>query len=309
MKLSSAAWLVALSAAAALLVSACGGGSGSPAPAPAGVAVIPWVDVPSTPQSLTGSTRAARACAAADLEIVAGRAGAFHGQATQELSVRDRAADACFLAGVPQAQLPNAGARSQVSSDAFAAQRVDLAPGESATILIGTPAVCAGAGQPVVASSVVLTLPNGNPVTVSGTRVDTECGPAAVIAFEPADPAAAAPAPGPLSTLDISLSAPRTVARGAVLTYRVTMGNQSGTPVALSPCPSYTEVLGAGGTAPVQQTLLLNCAAAGSIAGNAALTYEMKLAVPTSTPTGTTKVSWKLEVPGGPVVGTAISVA
>jgi hypothetical protein len=306
MKLSSAAWLVALSAAAALLVSACGGGSGSPAPA--GVAVIPWVDVPSTPQSLVGSTRAARACAAADLEITVGRAGAFHGQATQELTVRDRAADACFLSGVPQAQLPNAGARSQVGSDAFATRRVDLAPGESATVLIGTPAVCAGAGQPVVASTVQLTLPNSNPVTVNGTRVDTQCGSAAVIAFEPTDPAPAAPAPGPLSTLNVSLSAPRTVARGAVLTYRVTMGNQSGTSVPLSPCPSYTEALGAGAAAPVQQTLLLNCGAASSIAGNAALTYEMRLTVPTSTPAGTTKVSWKLEVPGGPVVGAVISV-
>jgi hypothetical protein len=308
MKLSSAAWLVALSAAAALLLSACGGGSGSPAPAPAGVAVIPWVDVPSTPQSLTGSTRAARVCAAADLEIMAGRAGAFHGQATQELSVRDRAADACFLAGVPQAQLPNAGARSAVSTGEFAARRVDLAPGESATVLIGTPAVCAGAGQPVVASSVQLTLPSGESVTVNGTRIDTQCGSPAVLAFEPVAAAPAAPAPGPLSTLNVSVATPRTVARGAVLTYRVTLGNQSATSIALSPCPSYTEVLGTGGAVTVQQTLLLNCAAAGSIAGNAALTYEMKLTVPTSTPTGATKMSWKLEAPGGPVVGTVISV-
>jgi len=306
MRLSSAAWTVALSAAAGLLVAACGGGPGSPAPA--GVAVIPWVDVPSIPQSLAASTQAARACGAADLEIVAGMAGAFHGQATQELALRNRAADACFLPGAPQALLPNAGARGQVTSAAFATRRVDLAPGESATMLIGTPVGCA-AGQPVVASSLRLTLPNGEQVTVGGTRIDTECGSPAVIAFEPVDPAPAEPAAGPVSTLDVSLSAPRTVARGAVLSYRVTLANQSSTPVALSPCPSYTEVLGTGGAAAVQRTLLLNCGAAGSIAGGASLTFEMKLAVPASTPAGTTKVSWKLEVPGGPVVGAVTTVS
>jgi hypothetical protein len=264
--------------------------------------------VPSTPGSLAGSTRAARACAAPDLEIAAGRSGAFRGLATQELTVRDRAADACFLAGVPQAHLPNAGGRSQVDSGQFAAQRVDLAPGESAIVLIGTPAVCAGAGQPAAASSVQLTLPNGDAVTVNGTRIDTECGSPAVIEFEPVAPAPAAPVAGPLSTLNVSVATPRTVARGAVLTYRVILANPSATSVPLSPCPSYTEVLGTGGAAPVQQTLLLNCAAAGSIAGNAALTFEMKVAVPASTPTGATKLSWKLEVPGGSVVGTVISV-
>jgi len=286
---------------------ACGGGSAA-APAAARAAVIPWLDMPSTPESMAGSTRAARACAAPDLEIVAGRAGAFQGLATQELTVRDRATDACFLAGVPQARLPNADGRSQVDSGEFAAQRVDLAPGQPAIVLIGTPAVCAGAGQPAVASSVGLTLPNGDTVTVNGTRIDTECGSAAVIEFEPVAPAPAVPVAGPLSTLNVSVAAPLTVARGAVLTYRVTLANRSATSVALAPCPSYTEVLGTGGSAPVQQTLLLNCRVAGSIAGNAALTFEMKVAVPASTPTGATKLTWKLEVPGGSVVGTAISV-
>ncbi len=184
--------------------------------------------------------------------------------------------------------------------------RVDLAPGQSATVLIGTPAVCAGAGQPAVASSVRLTLADGESVTVAGTLIDTRCGAPAVIAFEPG--AAPAPAPGPLRTLRASLAAPRATARGAVLAYRVTLANPSATPIALSPCPSYTQVLGAG-TAAVQRTLLLNCRAVAAIAGGAALTYEMRIAVPASAATGATKLSWELEVPGGPVLGTAISVA
>jgi hypothetical protein len=303
-------------------VSAPGGGSGTTAPAvprggsgtnaatPASAAAaggaIPWVDVPGTPQSPAGSTTAARQCAAADLDIVAGRAGAFRGQATQELDVRDRAADACFLAGVPQGQVPNAGARSRLSSGEFAAQRVDLVPGSSAIVLIGTPTACAASGQPIVGSSVQLTLPNGDAVTVSGTRIDTECGAPAVVAFESASLPDAAP--GPLGTLIVSIAAPPTVARGTVLTYRVTVRNPSATSTALSPCPSYSQVLGMGGGTPVQQTLLLNCPAAVSIATNAAVTYEMRLSVPASTPTGPTKLSWRLEVPGGPLAGAEVSV-
>jgi hypothetical protein len=290
-----------------------GGAPGTKAAAPGGpgtsaaaAGVIPWADVPGTPLSTAASTSAARPCAAADLDIVAGRAGAFRGQATQELDARDRSADACFLAGVPQGLVPNAGARSRVSSGEFAAQRVDLVPGSSAIVLIGTPTACAASGQPIVGSSVQLTLPNGDAVTVSGTRIDTECGAPAVVAFEPVSPPDAAA--GPLGMLNVSIAAPPTVARGTVLTYRVTLTNPSATSTTLSPCPSYSQVLGMGGGAPAQQTLLLNCPAAASMATNAAVTYEMRLAVPASTPTGLTKLSWRLEVPGGPVAGAEVSV-
>jgi len=307
MKLSNRALTFVLVAAAALLVplSACGGGSGARAPAVAVPAVIPWVDIPSTPGSLAGSTSAPRACAAADLVVVAGQAGAFHGQATQELTLRNGAADACYLPGVPPAQVPGAGA--QVGAGQFAAKRVDLAPGQSATLLIGTPVGCAASAQPVVATTVQLTLASGEPVAVNGTRVDTACGAPSVIGFDAVDLPDAAP--GPLSTLGLSLAAPRTAARGSVLTYRVTVVNPSPASVALSPCPSYTEVLGTGAGAGAQRTLLLNCQAAPWISASAARTFEMKLSVPASTPAGTTKLSWKLEVPGGPVVGAAIAVS
>jgi hypothetical protein len=309
MKLSNRAVTFGLLTAAALLMllSACGGGSGAPAPAAAAPAVIPWVDIPSTPQSLAASASAARACVAADLDVVAGRAGAFQGQATQELTLRNRATEACSLAGVPQAQVPGAGAGGQVGAGQFAAKRVDLAPGQSATLLIGTPVGCAASAQPVIGSTVQLTLASGESIAVSGARVDTACGAPAVIGFDAVDLPEAAP--GPLGSLGVSLVAPRTVSRGTVLTYRVTVANLSSASVALSPCPSYTEVLGTGAGATTQRTLLLNCRAAPWISASAARTFQMKLGVPASAPAGTTKLSWKLEVPGGPVVGAAITVS
>jgi hypothetical protein len=277
----------------------------APTPAPVGTA-IPWVNRPGIPQSAPVSGSAARACGAADLDVAAGVAGAFQGLATQELTLRDRAADACFLAGAPQVVLPNAGARSSVSPGQFAATRLDLASGSSAGLVVGTPTGCSGPGQPVVATSVQLTLPAGGVVTVAGTRVDTECGSATVVEFGASDLLPAAP-PGPLNSLTATLDAPQTVARGAVLTYRVTLLNQTSAAVALSPCPSYTEVLGAGAGA-VQQTLVLNCQAGASIAAGAAATYEIELTVPASMPPGDTKLAWTLEVPDGAVAGTVMTV-
>jgi hypothetical protein len=281
-----------------------GGGStptATPAPAPAGTSV-PFVNKPGTPPSVPVVGSAARPCRAADLDIAAGLSGAFQGLATQELTLRDHAADACFLAGAPQVVLASAGARSRVDPGQFAAKRLDLASGTSAGLVLGTPATCAGSGQPVVATSVLVTLPAGDAVTVGGTRIDTECGAATVVEFGAADVLPAA-TPGPIGSLSVTVDAPQTTARGAVLTYQVTLVNQLQAPVALSPCPSYTQVLGA-----VQQTLVLNCQAAASIAANASVTFQMQLTVPASASPGDTKLSWTLDVPEGPVAGTVITV-
>jgi hypothetical protein len=298
----------AVTAEAAAAVVSSGGGPqpSAPAPTPPGTAVIPWVGKPGTPQSVPVSASAGRPCRAADLDIAAGLSGAFQGLTTQELTLHDRAADACFLAGAPQVVLTNAGVRSRVSPGQFAAKRLDLASGSSAGLVVGTPAACTGSGQPVVATSVLLTLPTGDAVTVGGTRIDTECGAPTVVEFGAADLLPAA-GPGPLDSLSATLDAPQTVVRGAVLTYQVTLVNQSPASVALSPCPSYTQVLG-GGAGAAQETLVLNCQAGASIAANAAVTYAMKFTVPASAPPGDTKLTWKLEVPDGPVTGTVITV-
>jgi hypothetical protein len=248
------------------------------------------------------SASAGRACRAADLDIAAGLSGAFQGLATQEVTLRDHAGYACFLSGAPQMVLTNAGARSLVGLGQFAAKRLDLASGSSAGIVLGTPATCTGSGQPVVATSLLLTLPSGDAVTVGGTQIDTECGAATVVEFGAADVLPAA-TPGPIGSLTATVDAPQTIARGAVLTYQVTLANPSPVSVALSPCPSYTQVLGT-----VQQTLVLNCQAAASIAANASATYQMQLTVPASASPGDTKLSWTLEVPEGPVAGTIVTV-
>ncbi len=279
---------------------------------PAGVtSVVPWVNSPTTSVSLAGSAGAARPCAAIDLQIVVGKNGAFHGQATQELALHNQSSTACFLSGVPELQLLDPGVPAKVEPGGFGTQRVDLVPTQAAIILIGTNATCLGAGHPKVASTLQMTLPNGDVTIVKGTWINTECGSASVMTFGAVDSGPVGQSQvgvGQLSRLKASITALPSIARGAVLIYRVTLRNTSATSVTLSPCPSYTEVLGTGGSTPIQQTLLLNCAAASAIAGNPSLTYEMRLSVPSSAAAGPTKLSWKLDVAGGTVVGTGIAI-
>jgi len=82
--------------------------------------------------------------------------------------------------------------------------------------------------------------------------------------------------------------------------------NPTSSTVALDPCPSYTQSIGIG--APVQQTLLLNCAPVGSIQPAGSVTFEMMLALPANLPKGETKLSWHLEVPNGAFAGTGVTI-
>lgn len=289
---------------ALVLPLACSGGS--PAMSSNGAAVIPWVDRQGTPNSLASSVHAGRPCTAADLVVAVGRAGAFHAEATQELELRNQAADACYLAGVPQSQLADVTTQTRVDSGRFATQRVDLAAGQSALVLVGAPVGCPASANPVLSAKLRVTLPNGDVMPVQGARINTECGPANVMEFNAIIPPPASP--GPLSNLRPAVNAPQSAARGTVLTFNVTIQNTSATTIDYSPCPSYTEGISNIAGPILQRTLLLNCSAAGSIGAGATLVYEMKLLLPSSVSPGATKLFWHLEVPDGKSAGAVFSI-
>lgn len=285
--------------AGATLLAAC-----QSAPNQAGQAAVPWLDRPGQEAPAPTPAVGAHPCRAAELRIVVGAVGAYRQEVTQALELRNSGADACFLSGVPRVLLSGA---DEVSAGSFATERVDLVPGQAALLLIGAPATCAGAGQPRIASALQLTLPDGEVVSAAGTRVDTECGPAADVRFEAL--AAPEPAPGPMSGMRLALSVPAAVARGQLLAHTVTLRNPGREQIAFSPCPSYTETLGTGVGPSLNRTMLLNCGAASSIGGGMSRAYEMRLSVPSSFPAGATKLSWKLNVANGPVVGTQLNVS
>jgi hypothetical protein len=261
---------------------------------------------------------AARPCAAADVQVSAGPAGAWRGQATQEIRILNNGSEACALPGFPALQLQPASEAPQTvgaseQAPQLASSLVELAPGEEAVVLLGTPGSCEAANGPErrVSRRLQLALAGGGVKALDGVHIDTLCGRATVLRFERvqgegAARAAAMKAAGALSQLTGSLSAPDEASRGGTLRYTVTLSNPTAAPVSLAACPAYTQSLYADGKA-VDSTRRLDCGAAGGqIPANASVSFEMQVQVPAGLAAGNGKLSWKLD--GGPGVGKIIGL-
>jgi hypothetical protein len=261
---------------------------------------------------------AARACAASDLQVTAGPAGAYRGQATQEIRLANIGAEACHLPGFPGLQLqPTGEAPQTVGASELAPQlasaRLDLDPGEEVSLLLGTPGSCEAANRPErkISKRLQLALPGGGVKSLDGVHIDTLCGRATVMRFERVQGEAAARAQarktsGALSQLTGSLNAPDEASRGGTLHYVVTLSNPTAAPVSLASCPVYTQSVYANGKA-ADSTLRLNCAAAGAqIPANSSVSFDMQVALPAELAADSVKLSWKLD--GGPGVGKMIAL-
>jgi len=264
------------------------------------------------------ATGAPRACAAADVQLSAGPAGAWRGQATQEIRIVNSGGEACQLPGFPNVQLQPANEAPQTvgaseQAPQLASTRIELAPGEEAIVLLGTPGSCEAANRPQrkVSKRLQVALPGGGLKILDGVHVDTLCGRATVMRFDRVQGEAAAramemKASGALSQLTGSLSAPDEAARGGLLRYTVTLSNPGATPVSLAACPAYTQSVYADGKS-ADMTARLNCAGAGGqIPANGSVSFDMQVQVPAGLAAGNGKLSWKLD--GGPGVGKMIGL-
>jgi hypothetical protein len=270
------------------------------------------------PAAQAAPETAARACTAADVKLSAGPAGAYRGQATQEIRIANTGSEACHLPGFPGVQLQPANEAPQTVGQSelapqLASTRLELAPGEEAIVLLGTPGSCEAANGPQrkVSKRLQLALPGGGVKALDGVHIDTLCGRATVMRFERVQSESAARATamklgGAVSQLTGAISAPDEASRGGVLRYTVTLSNPTVAPVSLAACPAYTQSLYADGKS-LDATLRLNCAAAGGqIPANASVSFDMQVAVPAALAAGSGKLSWKLD--GGPGVGKMIGL-
>lgn len=261
---------------------------------------------------------AAHLCAAAEVQVSAGPAGAWRGQATQEIRIANTGGEACALPGFPGLQLqPVSEAPQTVGASEQAPQlansRIELAPGDEAIVLLGTPGSCEAASKPErrVSRRLQLALAGGGVKALDGVHVDTLCGRATVIRFERVQGEGAARAvamktAGALSQLTGSLSAPDEASRGGILNYTVTLTNPTASPVSLAACPAYTQSVYADGKS-ADSAQRLDCGAAGGqIPANASVSFEMQVQVPAGLAAGNGKLSWKLD--GGPGVGKIIGL-
>ena len=134
---------------------------------------------------------APRVCSPADLTIGVGATGAYQGHATQELTLTNRGGGACFLPGAPSTTLLfDDGSQQPTALGQFATSRVDLAPGQSAVVLVGAPGTCAGAdpSRSRVARRVALGLPGGSSIQAQGVNLDVQCGQSSVLVVAAAGP-------------------------------------------------------------------------------------------------------------------------
>lgn len=276
---------------------------------------VPWLNQPAAAKAAATPAAAGftHPCSGADLAVVAGPAGAYRGHATQEVRLTNIGASACHLPGFPSAQLQPTGEAPQTvgASDMaphLQTERVELAPGESALMLMGTPGSCEAAAKPQrkVSKQMQLAMPGGGVKVLNGVHVDTLCGRASVIRFHRVDNDGAAKAAAPSSQLAGALNAADDAVRGGTLAYTVTLSNPGAAPVSLASCPSYTQSLSIDGKA-AATTLRLNCGAAGGqIPAKSSVSFEMQAQVPADFAAGSMKLSWKLE--DGPGVGKILNL-
>ena len=303
--------LLALLAGGAAALSACGHVA-TVTHGPAGGTTIPWSDLPGGGLEAPSPPPAAVACATPTVQLSSHNAGAYHGDAVEDILLANDSAAACYFPGAPAMTVALAsGAHQSVSAGGFGSTRLDAQPAQQLHLTIGTPATCSTFGTPQPASSLSVSLPGGGAITVNDLNLDVQCGAPTVLLFDvidPTDAALNALPDTPASGLSATLDAPATASAGSTYLYTVTLTNPTASDISLATCPSYTEGLNQGGTTVAEQTLLLNCAAAPSIPANSSLTFEMHLAVPSTLSAGAFKLSWSLQVPHGASVGQGVDI-
>ncbi|MEW2383971.1 hypothetical protein AB0873_18050 [Micromonospora sp. NPDC047707] len=115
--------------------------------------------------------------------------------------------------------------------------------------------------------------------------------------------AVSTPPSSPLNQLTVTVAGPPTAAAGSRLTFRVKLGNPTGSPLALDPCPGYLMERFSLGDATndavnTSQLYRLNCRPLTQIPAAGTAVFEMVAEVPASIRAGRElTVTWKLYLP------------
>jgi hypothetical protein len=306
----------------ALLVVACTDGSA----AATGDAPVPWVDRPAarytpppwkTPRPYPTT---ASPCRARQLRVTGMQREAAAGTEAQRFVFTNVGPTTCLLGGYPQVT-------GELSSGVRAVLRIphrpggvfsavvpaDVPPGQHGYLDLGFSGACP-VGRSVLARRVSFRLPGGGTVATR-YRMRHPCQGYAMsqlgrFAPEPQPPRRD---PGTPDVLEVRLSV-KNMARVPTsrrLHYVVTLVNPRDVPVALRPCPSYTEGVAAapgnGLNASVQRSFFLNCDTIHVIGPYQRVRYRMELALGPA-PTTLGKLYWHLNSPNEPIAVAVIAI-
>jgi hypothetical protein len=125
-------------------------------------------------------------------------------------------------------------------------------------------------------------------MNVAGTTLTTTCPIRVSTWYLPAD--ANFWAPNRFANVQVAMLVPDSARRGTELVYTITLTDYE-SPVSLTPCPIYSEILGS-----VTATYRLNCEMATLL--NGSLRFEMRLIIPMDIAAGPTDLHWKIDEPG-----------
>lgn len=319
------AWLPALAAAAVLVVAAGGGlvlahgRSPRPAPAPAAApGVVPWADLPASPDGGLGPTPAAstpagvRTCRAADLRASQpDRGQGATGNWVASIVLTNASRTPCLLTGrLDAASGVVGGVRRPLAltegSSLGGVAPVVLAPAASGRVTYAFYQRCDTTQPPVtpVYRDLRITLLGGT-LPVPGADISLGCGrPELQVSALGGDAPQQQEGLPAWAVLEPTIEAPASVRAGDVLRYRVVLTNPTDTDVPLDACPNLLQALGSA----VKRLWALNCAAAGPVPAQGSETFAMELAVPGDAPVGGLRLVWSLAGPGTTPAGAAVEV-
>lgn len=278
-------------------------------PLAASATLVPWLDEPAVmPSSQAMQPSPAQPCSRADLQLVLGGAGAYHGQATQEVRLLNRSDARCRLDGTPTVEFASPRGWQAVANTLVDQTAIELPPRATLGVLLGTPGACdatIGPARQVVQRLRVIA--PGGVMEATGAHVDVTCGAPRVLRIDQHGPRVSPPAAGSLQVLTAELSAPGMTSAGSIMNYAIVLKNPTDQPVALaSGCPAYEQVLNTADGLSESSTLRLNCAGAGdAVPAHGELQFEMRATVPAGAGhEGGIKLSWRLA--HGPAAGAVI---
>jgi hypothetical protein len=269
-------------------------------------AQVAWLDDPASsalltslllkPIPATSPRLGAPACTADKLPVLSVRPLGISQDDGFMILLRNTSSAACLLKGTPRvvANLPGkTTVRASKENLPSYGEVTDTAPGATVELEIDIPAACQAYPGGTSATfpeyqSLTISTSSGMSKVVHKPHLAFPCGMATTPFFTP-KPALRYPK-NPLVALIPRLRLPATVRAGFTLSYVVTLINAGGKPVALSPCPAYLE----NSSIPTKLVYRLNCQSVRTIPAHGQVTYQMEMAIPSTAPSGMTKVGWIL---------------
>lgn len=267
---------------------------------------VAWIDEPANASFLKSSLPrplpmpppqlGSPACTAGQLSVANVRPLGITQDDGISIPLRNNGSAACLLKGTPQVVATSPGKPNVLAAPTpmpSFGEVTDTAPGKIVSLWIDAPVSCLAypGGAPFTSpgyQSLTISMPSGGSIVVNDLHLPVACGifstPFFTMKPQPTYPK------NPLVALVPRLQVPATVLAGTTLSYVVDLTNPTNRKISLSPCPGYLE----NSTIPTKFVYRLNCQSVRSIPPRSHIAYQMKMSIPKTAPSGTTRVGWFL---------------